>query len=96
MDDDKINKALATSAPTGDQAQTATRTRSQALQHLVKLYDAEAAAKKAAKEAQAELDEADAQASTASLTEADVHDARTRRQVGTPRSRAESSAKSMR
>ena len=46
----------------GSQARrTRTRTKIKALQHLIDLYDAEAAAKKAAKEAQAALDLADAQ-----------------------------------
>lgn len=72
MDDDKISKALATarlkvaereSAPDPDEIK--------ALQHVIELYKAEATAKKAAKEAQSELDTATLN-KYSDLSEADV------------------------
>ena len=72
MDDDKISKALATARlkaakrgaePDPDEVK--------ALQHVIALYDAESAAKKAAKEAQAELDTATLN-KYGELTEADI------------------------
>lgn len=68
--DDKINKSLASArlkdiGPDGDPAEI------EALTHLIGLYNAEAVAKKAAKEAQAELDEATLR-KYGDLTETDV------------------------
>jgi type I restriction enzyme M protein len=56
MDDDKITKALATARLKDAKKQGSDPDEIKALQHLIELYDAEAEAKKAVKEAQAELD----------------------------------------
>ena len=58
MDDDKISKALATARLRVAKREKSDPEEIKALEHLIKLYDAEAAAKKAAKELQAELDAA--------------------------------------
>ena len=58
MDDDKISKALATARLKGAKNEGSDPDEIKALQHLIELYDAEAEAKKAVKEAQAELDRA--------------------------------------
>ena len=72
MDDDKISKALATARlKDAKQRRLPTPTRSRRSQHLIELYDAEAAAKKAAKDAQAALDLATLK-KYGDLTEADV------------------------
>ena len=55
MDDDKISKALATERLKMPGTKDLTQTKSTALDHLIKLYNAEAVAKKAVKEAQAAL-----------------------------------------
>ena len=56
MDDDKITKALATARLKEAKREGSDPDEIKALEHLIKLYDAEAAAKKAVKEAQAALD----------------------------------------
>ena len=56
MDDDKITKALATARLKEAKKEGSDPDEIKALEHLLKLYDAEADAKKAVKEAQAELD----------------------------------------
>ncbi|MET9841343.1 type I restriction-modification system subunit M [Streptomyces virginiae] len=56
MDDDKISKALASTRLKVARHEGADAEEIKALQHLVKLYNEEAVAKKAAKEAQAALD----------------------------------------
>ena len=96
MDDDKITKALVDrAAARSPSARAPTTTRSRRCEHVIKLYDAEAAAKKAVKEAQAELDLADAQEVRRS------HRGRREERScsttsGTQPSRAASSARSMR
>ena len=57
MDDDKISKALATARLKEAKNEGADPDEIKALKHLIKLYDAETEAKKAVKEAQAELDQ---------------------------------------
>lgn len=56
MDDDKISKALASSRLKEAKREGSDPDEVKALEHLLKLYDAEAAAKKAVKEAEARLD----------------------------------------
>ncbi|WP_344297923.1 type I restriction-modification system subunit M [Agromyces neolithicus] len=56
MDDDKISKALATARLRVAKREKFDQDEVKALEHLIKLYDAEAAAKKTIKEAQAALD----------------------------------------
>ena len=56
MDDDKISKALASARLKEAKREGSDPDEVEALEHLLKLYDAEAAAKKAVKEAQAALD----------------------------------------
>jgi len=56
MDDDKISKALATARLKDAKKEGSDPDETKALQHLIELYDAEAEAKKAVKEARAELD----------------------------------------
>ncbi|WP_232084851.1 type I restriction-modification system subunit M [Arthrobacter sp. SO5] len=56
MDDDKITKALASARLKVAKREGSDPDEVKALGHLVKLYDAEAAARKASKDAQAELD----------------------------------------
>ena len=56
MDDDKISKALVVARLKDAKRESADRDEINALEHLIKLYNAEAAAKKAGKDAQAELD----------------------------------------
>lgn len=56
MDDDKITKALATARLKAAKREGSDPEEVKALEHLVKLYNSEAAAKRAVKEAQAELD----------------------------------------
>jgi type I restriction enzyme M protein len=56
MDEDKISKALTTARLKDAKKEGSDPDEVKALQHLVELYDAEAEAKKAVKEAQAELD----------------------------------------
>ncbi|WP_395705035.1 type I restriction-modification system subunit M [Rhodococcus ruber] len=56
MDDDKITKALAGARLKDAKREDADRDEVKALEHLIKLYNAEATAKKAAKDAQVELD----------------------------------------
>ena len=56
MDDDKITKALAAARLKEAKREDSDPDEVEALEHLIKLYNAEAAAKKAAKEAQAALD----------------------------------------
>jgi type I restriction enzyme M protein len=56
MDDDKISKALATARLKDAKKEGSDPDEIKALQRLIELYDAEADAKKAVKEAQAELD----------------------------------------
>ena len=56
MDDDKISKALASARLKEARKEGSDPEEVDALEHLLKLYDAEAAAKKAVKEAQAALD----------------------------------------
>ena len=58
IDDDKISKALATARLKDAKKEGSDPDEIKALQHLIELYDAEAEAKKAVKEAQAELDRA--------------------------------------
>ncbi|KRC93000.1 type I restriction endonuclease subunit M [Terrabacter sp. Root85] len=71
MDDDKISKALAIVRLRVAKREKADPEEVKALEHLIKLYDAEAAAKKAAKELQAEVDRATLM-KYADLTEDDV------------------------
>ena len=56
MDDDKITKALAVARLKAAKREGSDPDEIEAIQHLLDLYDSEAAAKKAAKEAQATLD----------------------------------------
>ncbi|MHB1342766.1 MAG: type I restriction-modification system subunit M [Thermoleophilia bacterium] len=56
MDEDKITKALATARMKEARREQSDRDEVKALEHLIGLYDAESAAKKAAKEAQEPLD----------------------------------------
>lgn len=56
MDDDKISKALATTELKKAKVKKADLDEIKALEHLIKLYDTEATAKKTAKDAQAVLD----------------------------------------
>ena len=56
MEDDKISKALASARLKEAKKEGSDQEEVDALMHLLKLYDAEAAAKKAVKEAQAKLD----------------------------------------
>ena len=56
MEDDKITKVLASSRLREAKHEGSDPEEVAALEHLLKLYDAEAAAKKAAREAQAKLD----------------------------------------
>ncbi|MBK7622913.1 MAG: type I restriction-modification system subunit M [Kineosporiaceae bacterium] len=56
MDDDKISKALATARLRNAKRERSDEDEIAALEHVIKLYDAEAVAKKALKGAQAELD----------------------------------------
>lgn len=56
MDDDKISKALAAARLRVAKREDADLEEVKALQHLIKLYDEESAAKRAVKEAQTELD----------------------------------------
>lgn len=56
MDDDKVTKALASASLKVAKREGFDPQEVKALEHLVKLYDAEAAAKKASKNAQVELD----------------------------------------
>jgi type I restriction enzyme M protein len=56
MDDDKISKAMAMARLRAAKKEASDPDEVKALQHLIDLYDAEAEAKKAVKEAQAELD----------------------------------------
>ncbi len=90
MDDDKINKGLA-SKRLRDIRRDGDLDEVEALQHLVKLYDTEAAHKKAAKEAQAELDEQTLR-QYGDLTEADVQSLVL--ESGKPGSRAASTPRS--
>jgi type I restriction enzyme M protein len=71
MDDDKVSKALAGARLKQARHEGVDSDEIEALQHLVYLYDAEAVAKKAAKEAQAVLDLATLK-KYGDLTEADV------------------------
>lgn len=71
MDDDKISKALVSARLRVAKREKTDQDEIDALEHAVKLYDAEAAAKKAVKEAHAELDEATLK-KYGDLTEADV------------------------
>lgn len=71
MDDDKITKALAAARLKEAKREGSDQDEVKALQHLLDLYDAEAIAKKAAKEAQAALDLA-ALKKYGDLTESDV------------------------
>ena len=61
VDDDKITKALATARLKEAKREGADPDEIEALEHVIKLYDAEAAAKKAAKEAQADARPRDTQ-----------------------------------
>ncbi|TPG26130.1 type I restriction-modification system subunit M [Mycolicibacterium hodleri] len=56
MDDEKISKALTTARLKDAKREGSDPDEVRALQHLIELYDAEAATKKAVREAQAELD----------------------------------------
>ncbi|MDV8128517.1 type I restriction-modification system subunit M [Rhodococcus sp. IEGM 1304] len=58
MDDDKITKALAATRLKKAKAEKSDRDEIKALENLINLYNSEAAAKKAVKEAQADLDRA--------------------------------------
>lgn len=58
IDDDKITKALATARLRVAKREKSGPDEIKALEHLIKLYDAEAAAKKSVRELQAELDQA--------------------------------------
>lgn len=58
MDDDKISKALASSRLRVAKREKTDQDEIKALEHVIKLYEAETAAKKAVKEAQAQLDKA--------------------------------------
>lgn len=58
MDEDKITKALAATRLKNAKAEKANPEEIKALEHLIKLYSAETASKKAFKDAQAELDPA--------------------------------------
>ncbi|MDO3175900.1 type I restriction-modification system subunit M [Mycobacteroides abscessus] len=58
MDDDKISKALVTARLKDAKKEGSDREEIKALQHMIKLYDAEAEAKKAVKEVRIELDRA--------------------------------------
>ena len=71
MDDDKINKVLAATRLKQAIHEGSDRDEIEALRHLIDLYNTEAVAKKAAKEAQAALDLATLK-KYAGLTEADV------------------------
>jgi type I restriction enzyme M protein len=71
MDDDKISKALASARLRTAKREGSDPDEIKALDHLINLYDAEAAAKKAAKEAQAALDLATLN-KYSDLTEAEV------------------------
>ena len=71
MDDDKISKVLATSRLKQAKHEDSNRDEIKALQHLIDLYNAEAVAKKVAKEAQATLNIATLK-KYGDLTEADV------------------------
>ncbi|PEG33561.1 type I restriction endonuclease subunit M [Mycolicibacterium agri] len=73
MDDDKITKALATARLRVAKREKSDPDEIKALEHLIALYDAEAAAKKAAKDLQAELDAAVLK-EYGKLTEDDVKD----------------------
>ncbi len=71
MDDDKISKALATARLKEAKAEESDPDEIKALEHLIELYTPRLTAKKAAKEAQAELDLATLK-KYGDLTEADV------------------------
>ena len=71
MDEDNISKALATARLRVAKREKADPEEIEALAHVIRLYDAEAAAKKATKDAQAELDLATLKR-YGDLTEADV------------------------
>jgi type I restriction enzyme M protein len=71
MDDDKITKALATAHLKESRRENSDPDEIGALEHLIKLYDTETAAKKATKDAQAVLDVATLK-KYGDLTEADV------------------------
>jgi type I restriction enzyme M protein len=71
MDDDKMSKALAAARLKQARYEGSDRDEIKALQHLIDLYNAEAVAKRAAKEAQAALDIATLK-TYGDLTEADV------------------------
>ncbi|WP_226997116.1 hypothetical protein [Tessaracoccus aquimaris] len=71
MEDDKISKALVAARLRLAKRERTDQSEINALERAVKLYDGEAAAKKAVKEAQAELDQATLKA-YGDLTEADV------------------------
>lgn len=72
MEDDKITKALATARLKAAKKEGSDPDEINALQHLITLYDAESAAKKAVKDAQTALDRAVLQ-KYGELTEADIN-----------------------
>ena len=72
MDDDKISKALAVARLKEAKSERTDHEEIKALQLLIKFYDAETAAKKAAKDAQTTLDEVTLK-QYGQLTEADIH-----------------------
>lgn len=71
MDDDKLTRSLASARLKIAKQEKSDPEEVRALEHVIKLYDAEAAAKRAAKEAQADLDEATLK-QYGRLTESDV------------------------
>lgn len=71
MDDDKISKALVSARLRIAKREKADQVEIKALEHVIKLYEAETAAKKAVKEAHAELDKATLK-KYGDLTEGDV------------------------
>lgn len=72
MDDDKITKALVAARLKAVKRGGGDPEEVRALQHAAKLYNAEAAAKKAAKDAQAELDLTTLKKKYGALTEIDI------------------------
>ncbi|MDT0120941.1 type I restriction-modification system subunit M [Kocuria marina subsp. indica] len=71
MDEDKISKALASARLRVAKREKADQDEIEALEHVIKLYDEDATARKVVKEAQAELDKATL-AKYGDLTEVDV------------------------
>jgi type I restriction enzyme M protein len=73
MDDDKVTRALASGRLREARRESSDPEEIEALEHLISLYDAEAVAKKACKDAQASLDAATL-AKYGELTEPDIKD----------------------